>query len=46
MSINGQEKSNFNETLANISRHFDENVGMRHKVNEINPAYRMPQWDD
>jgi hypothetical protein len=39
-------KNGFLQTTMNISRHFDENVNMRTKIQTFNAKYRMPQWYD
>ncbi|MFT5725033.1 MAG: hypothetical protein ACI9JN_002156 [Bacteroidia bacterium] len=39
-------EDNFLQTYINISRHFDHNVTMRHKVQELRVTLRMPQIDD
>ncbi|PCJ66906.1 MAG: hypothetical protein COA58_05490 [Bacteroidetes bacterium] len=38
--------TDFLHTVSNISRHFDNKVHMRSKVQSLKLKYRMPQWDD
>lgn len=38
--------NDFLRTVSNISRHFEDKVEMRSKVQSFDVKYRMPQWDD
>jgi hypothetical protein len=40
------KQTDFFHTLANISRHFDDKVKMRSKVQSFDSKNRMPQWND
>lgn len=39
-------ENNFRETFINLSRHFDKNLDMRHKIAEFDRSKRIPQFDD